>query len=246
MVFMEYIVKVNDKEYGPVSDDILVRWVEDGRVLPESEVRNSKLNLWKRADSFSFLKDAFNIQESKFRKNQQTLSQKPEHNLTRIIQISHQEQQKKISTDFKNSYLPQKAGTYIRLKAGLIDLIAVICLFIISIYAADHLMKLFSSNSSSSAALCAVIITIFLVLLYFGSTLGVFAQTIGMWYYGLILVREGDEADEVYLMRAFIFSVFLCVFWFISPVFNYIFGSRRSLHDYMTDTQVVLISARKN
>ena len=85
---MEYIVKVNNKEYGPVDDEILIKWVEDGRVLPESEIRNSKLNLWKKADSFSFLKDAFNVQESKFRKSNKSHDAAVEHNLTKILQVS--------------------------------------------------------------------------------------------------------------------------------------------------------------
>ncbi|HBM15983.1 MAG TPA: hypothetical protein DD381_06540 [Lentisphaeria bacterium] len=242
---MEYIVKVNDKEYGPIEDDILIRWVEDGRVLPDSEVRNSKLALWKKADDFSFLKDAFKAQEAKFRKVRHTPDEKTEHNFTKILHVSSVEQQKKNSTDFKNTFLPDKAGIYIRMKAGIVDLIVVLCIFCISIYLTDFLMTALGISDLKNQGLTIVILSLFLILLYLGSSLGIFAQTIGMWYYGLILVREGDNADEVYLLRAFIFAVFICVFWIISPVFNYILGRKKSIHDLITNTQIVLISARR-
>lgn len=244
---MEYIVKVNDKEYGPIEYDILARWVEDGRVLGDSLVRNSKLNIWKRADSFAFLRKAFEIQQSRF----MIVSNKPEG---KIKPLSPSEKLKTLSiddsktesTEFKNSFLPDKANILLRFKAGLIDLILVFCFFLISALFTSYLSDVLNIKDETLCGLLMLSISFFIILLYFAATLGVFAQTVGMWYYGLILVRNGDEAKEVYLLRAFCYTVLLSILWIISPVFNYILGNKRTLHDIITDTQVVKISARRS
>lgn len=244
---MEYIVKVNDKEYGPIEDDILARWVEDGRVLNDSQVRNAKLNIWKRADSFAFLKEAFETQQSRFKRvinssEKTAVSSKP----TRILKVLPSEETRNESTEFKNSFLPDKARIFLRLKAGIIDLIFVFLLLYLSLMLTSYLANLLIIKSAMTIYLVALSLHFLMVLIYFGTTLGVFAQTIGMWYYGLIIVRVGEEAKEVYLLRAYLYTLFMCIFWIISPLINYIIGNRRALHDIITDTQIVRISSRKN
>lgn len=243
---MEYIVKVNDKEYGPIEDDILVRWVEDGRVLGDSQVRNSKLNIWKRADSFAFLKEAFLSQQSRFKRviNSSTnaaAASKP----TKILKVLPSEETRIESTEFKNSFLPDRAGIFLRLKAGIIDLVFVFALLCLSLIITSHLTDLLNIKRATTICLFALSLHFFLVVIYFGATLGVFAQTIGMWYYGLLLVRYGEESNEVYLLRACVYTIFMCIFWVVSPALSYILGNKRALHDIITNTQIVKISARK-
>ncbi len=243
---MEYIVKVNGKEYGPIEDDILVRWVEDGRVLSDSHVRNSKLNNWKRADDFEFLRDAFKTQQARFKKIlDNTENTAFPSNPTRILKLLPKEDKKDTTGDFKNSFRPDKAGILVRLKAGIADLVFVFTFFYLSLIITSYFAE--SLNTNNFVIICLLIFSIhfFLVLLYFGTALGVFAQTVGMWYYGLILVRNGEEANEVFLLRAYFYTIFMCIFWVISPIINYILGKKRALHDIITDTQIVKISARK-
>src|ERR1700681_4485285 len=45
----EWIIKVFDKEYGPVDLETLREWREEGRLLPENEVRRSDRDEWTTA-----------------------------------------------------------------------------------------------------------------------------------------------------------------------------------------------------
>lgn len=61
---MEYIVLGKDnEEYGPVDQETLFKWVEHGRVLKDSKIRNSLMKQWHEAGKLDFLKDAFSVQE---------------------------------------------------------------------------------------------------------------------------------------------------------------------------------------
>src|SRR4051812_30541956 len=45
----EWIIRVEDKEYGPVDLATLQEWKEDGRVLPINDARRSDSEVWVRA-----------------------------------------------------------------------------------------------------------------------------------------------------------------------------------------------------
>jgi GYF domain 2 len=51
----EWIIKVLDKEYGPVDLETLREWREEGRLLPENEVRRSDREEWTRASEIGEL-----------------------------------------------------------------------------------------------------------------------------------------------------------------------------------------------
>jgi hypothetical protein len=51
----EWIIKVLDKEYGPVDLETLREWREEGRLLPENEVRQSDSDEWTTASEISEL-----------------------------------------------------------------------------------------------------------------------------------------------------------------------------------------------
>lgn len=240
---MEYIAKVNDREYGPVAEEVLAQWVEDGRVLIDTPVRNSMMRIWKNAGDLPFLRASFEKQSRNFNID---LGISYDDNKTRVIKIKNpllaeDKTEIKKSTEFKNKLLPDKAGILLRLKAGIIDFIIVIFIFVFSFFIGTYFIPLpvFAAYTSFS-------LWFFLILLYFGGCIGVFAQTLGMWFYGIILVRNGDDAQEVYLLRAYIYALLILIVGIFSPVFNFISGRKRSLHDLLTDTQVVKISARKS
>jgi|HubBroStandDraft_4_1064222.scaffolds.fasta_scaffold104630_2 hypothetical protein len=46
----EWIVRVQDREYGPVDFETLQEWKNEGRVLPANEVRQADVDLWTAAD----------------------------------------------------------------------------------------------------------------------------------------------------------------------------------------------------
>jgi hypothetical protein len=51
----QWILRVASKEYGPAGLETLLEWKEDGRVLPENEVRRSDANVWMKAADISGL-----------------------------------------------------------------------------------------------------------------------------------------------------------------------------------------------
>lgn len=246
---MEYIVKVNDKEYGPVTEDVLREWVEDGRVLFNTQVRNSMMRVWKNAREFPFLETAFETQSKKFDVGVVNASVPHISNVTQFLKsrnplIAEEKNGKNKSSEFKNRLFPDRANISLRFKAGVIDLAVTILFFILSFLFGTYLVSNHGVNPNF-AAYTSFVLWLFLTLLYFGGCIGVFAQTLGMWYYGIILVRDGDDAEEVYLLRAYIYALLILIIGIFSPLFNFVIGRKRSLHDFFTDTQVVKISAKK-
>lgn len=79
------------------------------------------------------------------------------------------------------------------------------------------------------------VIALCLVMIYYGVTLGYFAQTFGMWFWGIFITK--NDISEVYLYRAFLFTVMMMVLGIIAPFFVYIFG--RAPHDLICGVRVI-------
>ena len=74
-----------------------------------------------------------------------------------------------------------------------------------------------------------------IAMIYYGVTLGYFAQTFGMWFWGIFITK--NDISEVYLYRAFLFTVMMMILGIVSPVFVYIFG--RAPHDLLCGVRVI-------
>jgi uncharacterized RDD family membrane protein YckC len=234
---VNYIVKVEEEEYGPISESELIKWAEEGRINKATKVRNLMLNTWKSAGDLQFLSEIF-AKQVKIEAISASAGKVSKGNSTNA-QLSKQQ-----ATSFENKYLPEKAAINVRLKAGLIDLAIVLMVLFGEVLFLSRTMFGVGSRLDLIFSVC-FIVGLFSVLLYFAGSLGVFAQTFGMWFFGLIIVRNGDDVREVYLQRAYAYSILLLIFWIVSPFTNYIFGCGRALHDILTDTQVVSISASR-
>ena len=79
-------------------------------------------------------------------------------------------------------------------------------------------------------------------LLYLGIGLGLFAQTVGMWFWGIILVKGFDE--EAYPARAFAFAMAMLLMGFLSPLITLVNPQKRSAHEYLTGTRLIKVSAK--
>ena len=79
-------------------------------------------------------------------------------------------------------------------------------------------------------------------LLYLGIGLGLFAQTVGMWFWGIILVKGHDE--EAYPARAFAFAIAMLLMGFLSPLVTLINPAKRSVHEYLTGTRLIKVAAK--
>lgn len=242
--FMKYIILIGKKEYGLVSSDVLIEWVNTGRVLPGTQVRNSMINKWHEAREYDFLINAFARQKINHEQNILKKRGTSEEDLKSDLRIAKEEKYKEEHfTAYKNPFLPDPAHSSLRVFATLFDyaLIAgvVFCFFHISFL--GQISFIINLNPIFYLFLLTGII---FWLAYYTICLGVFAQTFGMWFWGILLVCNGDDAKPVSLSRAFLYTAFMLFFGILSPFFIFISGGKRALHDIFSGTQVVRISAR--
>ncbi len=79
------------------------------------------------------------------------------------------------------------------------------------------------------------VIALCLTMIYYGVTIGYFAQTFGMWFWGIFITK--NDISEVYLYRAFLFTVLMLLLGIVAPFFVYIFG--RAPHDLLSGVRVI-------
>ena len=83
------------------------------------------------------------------------------------------------------------------------------------------------------------------VVVYFVFLLGYFAQTIGMWFWGLVLVKEMSDTDVDYQItysRAAQYTLAMFLFGWMLPI-SCLLTKRRGVHCLMTRSRVADISA---
>jgi hypothetical protein len=99
-----------------------------------------------------------------------------------------------------------------------------------------------SEAEVNSAFNRAFYILVTCVLLYYGISLGLFAQTFGMWFWGMIIAKA--DLGEVLFFRAYFFTVLMLLFGVLSPFIVYFNPYRRSLHEMLSGTMVIRTAAR--
>jgi hypothetical protein len=75
-------------------------------------------------------------------------------------------------------------------------------------------------------------------LFYYGVALGFFAQTFGMWYWGIFIVKQ--DVSEVYFLRAIAWTVLMIVLGIFSPLCVYLF--RWAPHDIIAKIRVIQVA----
>jgi uncharacterized RDD family membrane protein YckC len=80
------------------------------------------------------------------------------------------------------------------------------------------------------------------VLLYYGIALGLFAQTYGMHYWGIFIVKGHD--GEAFPLRAYAFFLASLILWPLMPLFVILNPSKRTLHGYLTGCRLISITAK--
>ena len=82
------------------------------------------------------------------------------------------------------------------------------------------------------------------VTLYYGIGLGIYAQTLGMWYWGILIVK--GYKDEALPLRAFAYAVLSFVFAPTTPFVVLINPIHRSIQGYLTGTRLVCLQAKSD
>jgi len=80
------------------------------------------------------------------------------------------------------------------------------------------------------------------VLLYYGIALGLFAQTFGMWFWGIMISRM--DLGEVFLGRAYFFTVLMFLLGILSPLFVLFNPFRRTLPEMLSGTMIIRVAAK--
>lgn len=315
---MDFIVKdKEDNEIGPINQETLTRWASEGKVRPDTRVRNILLKVWKTADDFPFLKEALENQppEEKHGGIASALHLKKEHPVI---------EEKKTAFEYK--HIPDPASAELRVAAFLVDLIPLILIGSICFAlgyseiqknvvkdAADQIeavktkeavpakgklsedeirklppkdnldaelppspsdnvskgykqgskwadsvsqkkysciesdennAKWIEKSKANSIFYFYFTVFLFFALLYYGITLGTFAQTLGMWFFGIFIARNDKENSEVLHFRAFLFSVFMFIFGILTPLMAALPGKRVALHDILTGVRVYRIAGK--
>lgn len=79
------------------------------------------------------------------------------------------------------------------------------------------------------------------VLLYFGIGLGVYAQTVGMWFWGIFICRTDN--NEAYLFRSFVFTILLLLLGWTMPLLVVMRGI--AIHDRLAGVKLVRTSGER-
>ncbi len=240
---MKYIVQMDGKEFGPVDEITLTQWVEEGRVLRTSKVRNSMIIKWNDAGTLDLLAKAFEEREAE---NEEAGASgggffgifgggKNKRVEEKVVTYDS-------SSAFKQHYLPNPAPISLRLLSALFDLIVSYLIIMLSIIPGYVMTS--AGFETSTAFYFSFFIAFCGIVGYLAGCIGVFAQTFGMWFWGLMVTENNSKASPVYLFNAYIFALMLLLFGVLSPLFVYLNANRRSLHEIMTGTQVIRIAAK--
>jgi uncharacterized RDD family membrane protein YckC len=267
---MKYIIKGEDgREYGPIDNETLRKWTAAGRVVPQTPVRNVLIMKWNKASDLDFLHSAFAVQGVREDKERSNFGKFSDH-FSSIFGGGEQKKAGDTpwATAFKNRYIPDPATVSLRIAAFSFDfmLIAVFSIFLLMHFHASfkhpeipRQQESASSEISSpaqektfptpeseaevnSAFNRAFYILVTCVLLYYGISLGLFAQTFGMWFWGMIIAKA--DLGEVLFFRAYFFTVLMLLFGVLSPFIVYFNPYRRSLHEILSGTMVIRTAAR--
>lgn len=235
---MQYIILNDDgKEYGPIDQETLQKWVEHGRILPDTQVRNALIKKWNKAEDIDFLKLAFAVQTAK--KEEDAGFKDKVAELLSFLPWKKKNVEVQKKTAFRHEYIHDPANVFQRVAAAVFDIVLMFICAVIVFFAGALAV---GAGYDVNAVFDRLFIIFFAgMLLYYGISLGVYAQTVGMWFWGIMIVKKNN--GEVFLGRAYLFSLLMIIFGVISPFIVYVNPSRRSLHDILSGTKLIKIAA---
>lgn len=245
---MKYIVKVGESEYGPVDEEDVIRWVVEGRIQEDTPIRKEKVVRWMHASELDFLAEHFQrIQLETMEHNQEVSAgwfakivqggKDPIRNVPKRGLTVGQ------TTAFVHRRLPSPASVALRLGAFLIDAgVAGVMALTLYTFGSGFIGAGLDPNTVFYILYCILSAA---WLAYMGGTIGVFSQSIGMWFFGIMLKRSDDSASPVYLLRSYAFVLLMLFLGLaMAPIVFLNPKKGQALHDMLTDTSVILISAR--
>lgn len=213
---MQYIIRTpQGEEYGPADEATLVKWAGDGRIRADYEIRNEVMRKWHRACEMPFLKDVLRdptieVKESAAKKLGKFVDPSAEEPQGQVISLTK-------SGVFK--YSPADA-----MRRGLACLTD---LLVIAGIGAGLGFGLPAVLQGEVVFLVFIAGTLGLTLLYLAVSMGFFAQTLGQYFWGIMVIRP--DGRPVLLGRAYIFALFSLLVLPTTWVMTYCTRSQRGL-----------------
>ena len=230
----KYKVRTPDGQvYGPMEQGGLVQWAREGRITRETEVSSTLLSRWKKPEEIPFLAEIVAAHEAeeaaqegpsvgeRLRKTVTRTAERPEsiHGLT---------QQRRFECT--------PASLQFRLLSAVIDLAVVIVIAVV-VYATAALVQVTGLLGAAGTVVAGVLFFYAAVVGYFALTLAFRAQTIGQWFWGVMVVRY-VEAKPVYAGRALLFTFATLLLGWLTP-FSVFVLQGRALNERVSGTRVI-------
>ncbi len=229
-----YIVRLPDgSESQALSQSELLEMAMDGRLTADAQLRSSLVPRWAPADSVPFLKEIYDKRARHARRHPGVLK-KVAGRLTESVDTLQAFQFSLLQGRFH--YTP--APVVLRVMAGLTDLVLIV-LYAAIVAGAATAAVAFAKADPTLAAHVAVPLAYIGILLYLTLAIGLRAQTIGQWFWGIMVI--GSSGKPVFLLRALCFSLGLMLAGILTPLVALIMPANRSVHDLFTKTRVVRI-----
>ncbi len=206
---MNYFVQQNGEEHGPYDDTTLQAMARQQQIGPDDLVRNTLMKGGKPAREIPILKEIFAAAAPAKKQEEQ-----------KFAQHLHRS---------KDSIKPGPPAW--RGMAFLIDL-ACLAPFIFAIMKLTEPMK---GGPNYLAVLLAL--SLLFSVFFFAINLGLFAQTPGMRFFGLMIIH--GEGEAVLLGRSFAHAVFAIAFLPLVPIAVYAF--HRGPHEIIAGTRLVKV-----
>ncbi|MBN2451528.1 MAG: RDD family protein [Lentisphaeria bacterium] len=230
-----YILKtVDGEEYGPVDQECLVRWAENGRITAYCQIRSTLIARWESACEVPFLRSILLKQvEEKDTRNASLFSRIRTLATRRAVQV--------VEISGLHEVRPEDfeaARMHIRAAAALLDL-AVVVLSGVATYLVFALLFSARVLGPNGAFYLGLMVFYLSAVMYYAYNMGFSGQTVGQRFWGIILIRKNGE--EFYLGRAFTYTIGMFCFGLLTPFVAFVAPSGRSLQEIVTGTRMVRV-----
>lgn len=233
---LQYFVRRPDKsEHGPYERDKLVQLFSAGDFDYRCEVRNALVKQWKAPEEVAPLKPIVRAQReaAQVKQEEKTFSRLKK----RISAAKPQQPDAMQRLHDRNVFTFTPAPVRLRVLAGISDLLLVLLWASgVSFLAVQAVRTGMQANTAFYGGFAVFLIGAEMLLAW---PLGFCAQTLGQRFWGIMVVRM--KGQPAFLMRAFLFSLFACLFGWLTPLVAFVVPTRRALPDILSRTRVVRI-----
>jgi len=230
-----YLLKtVDGEEYGPVDQDCLVRWAENGRITAYCRIRSTLIARWENACEVPFLREILLKATEAKETEEATFWSKVKTRATmraaEVIEVSglHEVRPEEF----------EAAPLGLRVAAGIMDLLltGLCAVAVYLLFALLYSMGVLGGNGAFYLGLVTFYVLVLIGLCWMIVAVG---QTPGQRFWGIILIRRNGE--QFYMGRAYVYAVLTLLFGLFSPFVMFVAASRRSMQEIVTGTRMVRV-----